>query len=141
MLGHDLDQCQWRQCLGVMDITSTVAGAYYASLLVCLPAIGEIDLAQSLSLSPTLFGKDGTPHQTNLYRELLQPLHVGVHRVYDEAMEIDRTLSLKVLESLPVSITQAPGSITQAEKDSRHGSKRPSDQTFPYYADPHFQGQ
>lgn len=98
---------------------STAAGAYYASLLAYLSVIGEIDLAQSLGLSPTLFDKDCTPHQTNLYQELFQPLHVGVLSIYDEAIEIDRTLSLKVLESSPVSITQAPGSITQAEKDSR----------------------
>ena len=66
-----------------------------------------------------MFCKDGTPHAANLYGDILQPLHDGVLHTYDESMEIDRNLSLKVLDSLPVSATQVPGSITQVDKEAR----------------------
>ena len=66
------------------------------------------DLVQTLGLNPTLYCKDGTPHASNP----LQPSHAQVLRIFDEAMRIDRNISLKVLDLLPVSTTQFPGSIT-----------------------------
>ena len=75
MLGHDLDQNQWGQCLlnprlgglGIIDMASTAAGAYYESLLACLQPIAKIDLAQSLGLNPTLFCKDDNPNQLDSF--------------------------------------------------------------------------
>ena len=63
-----------------MDIANIAPGAYYASF----PVISKIDAAQSLGLNPTLFTKDGGPEQSNLFGDMLQSLHGGITRTYDD---------------------------------------------------------
>ena len=63
MLGHDIDDAQWGQCMlkpklggiGIMDFSSMAPGAYYAGTLACLSVIAKVDSAQSLGLNPALF--------------------------------------------------------------------------------------
>ena len=127
LLDHDLEDNQWGQCLlkpklggiGIMDIASTAHGAYYASILACLPAIGRIDEVQRLNLNPTLFQPDGFPQQSNAYADTICDLHGEITRIYDKAMEIDRDLSMQVLHALPEERTPTPGAITPPDKQDR----------------------
>ena len=53
-LDHVLLDNQWGQCLlkprlgglGIVDVVSTATGAYYASILSCLPIIAKVDEVQ-----------------------------------------------------------------------------------------------
>lgn len=92
----------------IINISNTAPGAYYASILACLPVIAKVDAAQRLGLNPSSFGRDGHPHPSNQYGETIRALHKQVTEVYDEAMEIDRDLSLHVLDSLTIEPTPRP---------------------------------
>ena len=110
MLGHYLDDSQWGQCLlkprlggiGIMDVSATASGAYYASILACLSVIAKLDTAKNLGLNPTLLHMDGSPYPSNQCGHLFTLLHRETSDTYDKAMKIDRDLSLNVLDSLPV---------------------------------------
>ena len=127
LLDYDLEDSHWGQCLlkpklggiGIMDIASTAYGAYYASILACLPVIGKIDEAQGLDLSPTLFLPDGFPQPSNAYANTIRDLHEEITCTYDKAMEIDRDLSMQVLHSLPEERAPTPGAITPPDKQDR----------------------
>ena len=127
LLDYDLEDSHWGQCLlkpklggiGIMDIASTAYGAYYASILACLPVIGKIDEAQGLDLSPTLFLPDGFPQPSNAYANTIRDLHEEITCTYDKAMEIDRDLSMQVLHSLSEERTLTPGEITPPDKQDR----------------------
>ena len=101
MLGPVLDDSRWGQCmltlrqegLDIMDVSATASGAYYASILACLPVVAKVDTAQNLRLNPTLLNRDGSPHPFNQYGHFLTPLHVKALDTYDKAIEIDRDLS------------------------------------------------
>ena len=46
-------------------------------------------------------------------------MHAEVSRTYDEAMEIDRDLSMHVLQSLPEEVMPTPGAITPPDRQER----------------------
>ena len=127
MLEHDLNESQWRQCLikprlggiGIMDISATVRGAYYA--IHCPPPclIAKVDTAQQLNLDPTLFSKNENPDPRNLFGEILIPLHTSISKLYDSIMELDRKSSLDVIDSLTVSQVPHPAAITTTDKEAR----------------------
>ena len=146
MLSHDLDDAQWGQCLlksrlGEIGVNGNcVYGLVYVydSILACLPAIAKVDLAQSLGLKPVLFNRGGSPHPTNQYGCLPSALHVDVSDTYDRAMEIDRDLSLHVLDSLPEEPTPTPEAITPFD---REGLYTLSTLTHALTQRPHAQGK
>ena len=113
-----------------MDIASTATEAYYASILACLPVVGKIDEAQSLGLNPTLFLPDGAPQPSNAYANIIRELHEEVPRTYDEAMEIDRDLSMQVLHSVPEERMPTPGAITPPDRQERVSSQHHSCSTL-----------
>ena len=127
MLSQALNEDQWGQCLlkprlgglGIIDIASTAAGAYYASILSCLPVIDKVDEAQKLSIKAMAFNSDGLPLPSNQFADMINTLHGIVSQAYDEAMEIDRDLSLHVLDSLPTEPDPRPGAITPPDKEER----------------------
>ena len=129
-LDHELLDNQWGQCLlkprlgglGIVDVVSTAAGAYYASILACLPIIAKVDEAQSIGLNCTQFTSDGLPHNSNTFRRIIVDLHEDRTRVYDGAMEVDRDLSLQVLGSLPEEPAPTPGAITPPDREERVNS-------------------
>ena len=127
MLSQALTDAQWGQCLlkprlggiGIIDIASTAAGAYYASILACLPAIAKVDEAQKLGIDAMAFNSNGLPLPSNQFGDMINTLHGIVSQVYDAAMEIDRDLSLHVLDSLPTEPDPRPGAITPPDKEER----------------------
>ena len=129
-LDHELLDNQWGQCLlkprlgglGIVDVVSTPTGAYYASILACLPIIAKVDEAQSIGLNCTLFDIVGFPHNNNTFRRLILALHEDMTRAYDEAMEADRDLSLQVLGALPEEPVPTPGAITPPDREDRVNS-------------------
>ena len=67
MLSETISDAQWGQCLlkprlggiGIIDIASTATGAYYASIISCLPVISKVDEAQKLGINATAFDTSG----------------------------------------------------------------------------------
>jgi hypothetical protein len=126
-LDHALLDNQWGQCLlkprlgglGIIDVASTAAGAFYASLLSCLPIIAKVDEVQKLGLNCTQFDQNGFPHATNTFREIIQALHEEATQAYDQSMEADRELSLQVLRALPEEAMPTPGAITPPDREDR----------------------
>ena len=102
ILSKELNDAQWGQCLlkprlggiGIIDIVNTAPGANYASILSCLPVIAKVDEAQKLGLNASSIDSTGLPLPANQYCDIISALHRQVTLVYDEAMEIDRNLSL-----------------------------------------------
>ena len=129
-LDHELLDNQWGQCLlkpwlgglGIVDVVFITTGAYYASILSCLPIIAKVDEAQSLGLNCTLFDGAGFPHNTNTFKRLVLALHEDMTRAYDQAMEADRDLSLQVLSALPEEVVPTPGAITPPDREERVNS-------------------
>ena len=132
-LDNELLDNQWGQCLlkprlgglGIVDVVSTAAGAYYASILACLPIIAKVDETQSIGLNCTQFNSAGLPHNNNPFRRIIVDLHEDMTRVYDEAMEADRDLSLQVLGALPEELVPTPGAITPPDREERVSSVNP----------------
>ena len=126
MISEALNDTQWGQCLlkprlggiGIIEIVNTAPGAYYASVLSCLPVIAKVDEAQKLGLNASSFDSSGLP-LSNQYGNTISVLHGQVTIVYDEAMEIDRNLSLHVLDSLSTETAPRPGAITPPDKEER----------------------
>ena len=127
MLSQALTDTQWGQCLlkprlggiGIIDIVSTAAGAYYASILSCLPVIDKVDEVQKIGIKAMAFNSDGLPLPSNQFGDMINTLHGIVSQAYDAAMEIDRDLSLHVLDSLPTESDPRPGAITPPDKEER----------------------
>ena len=78
----------------------------------CLPPISKVDEMQKLGINATAFDPSGSPLPSNQFGNLIKALHGQVTQVYDAAMEIDRDLSLHVLDSLPTETDPRPGAIT-----------------------------
>ena len=82
-LDHVLLDNQWEQCLlkprlgglGIVDVVSTATGAYYASILSCLPIIAKVDDTQRLGLNCTLFDGAGFPQNSNTFKRIVLALH------------------------------------------------------------------
>ena len=80
MIEHRLTNIQWSQCLlkprhgglGVMDISSTLKGAYLASILACLSNIDDIDKHQHLGLNALQFDQMEKPSRTNLFQNVIE---------------------------------------------------------------------
>ena len=133
MLSQALTDAQWGQCLlkprlggiGIIDIASTATGAYYASILSCLPVIDKVDEVQKLGINAMAFNSDGLPLPSNQFGDMINTLHGIVSQVYDAAMEIDRDLSLHVLDSLPTEPDPRPGAITPPDKEERTNAVSP----------------
>ena len=129
-LDHVLHDNQWGQCLlkprlgglGIVDVVSTATGAYYASILSCLPIIAKVDEAQRLGLNCTMFDGAGFPQNSNTFRRLVLALHEDMTQAFDQAMEADRDLSLQVLRALPEEMVPTPGAITPPDREERVNS-------------------
>ena len=127
MLSQALTDAQWWQCLlkprlggiGIIDLASTATGAYYTSILSCLPVIAKVDEVQKLGINATAFDREGLPLPSNLFSDIISTLHARVSQTYDAAMEIDRNMSLHVLDSLPTEPDPRPGAITPPDKEER----------------------
>jgi hypothetical protein len=127
MLSQTLTDTQWWQCLlkprlggvGIIDLASTATGAYYASILSCLPVIAKVDEAQKLGINATAFDREGLPLPSNQFSDMICALHAKVSQTYDDAMEIDRNASLHVLDSLSIEPDPRPGVITPPDKEER----------------------
>ena len=130
MLSKDLNDAQWGQCLlnprlggiGIIDIVNTAPGAYYASVLSCLPVISKVDEAQKLGLNASSLDSSGLPLPSNQYGDTISALYRQVTLVYDEVMEIDRNLSLHVLDSLPTE--PANRASPKARSNNSAGQRR-----------------
>ena len=133
MLSEALNDAQWGQCLlkprlggiGIIDIVNTVPGAYYASILSCLPTISKVDEAQKLGLNASAFDSSGLLLPSNQYGNVISALHRQVTLVYDEAMEIDRDLSLHVLVPAYRARPKARGNHPAGQRRACQGSQRP----------------
>ena len=66
-----------------------------------------------------MFSREGHPHPSNQYGSTIAALHKQVTEVYDEAMKIDRDLSLHVLNSLTTDPTPRPRVITPLDQEER----------------------
>ena len=127
MLSEVINDAQWGQCLlkprlggiEIIDIANTATGAYYASILSCLPTISKVDETQKLGINASAFDSTGLPLPSNQFGNMINALHEQVTQVYDAAMEIDRDLSLRVLDSLPTEPDPRPGAITPPDKEER----------------------
>ena len=105
--------------IGIIDIASTATGAYYASILSCLPAIAKVDEVQKVGINATAFDSSGLSLPSNQFGDMINALHGIVSQVYDAAMEVDWDLSLHVLDSLPTEPDPRPGAITPPDKEER----------------------
>ena len=126
-LSQAISDAQWGQCLlkprlggiGIIDIANTATGAYYASVLSCLPAIAKVDEVQKLGINAAAFDSNGLPLPSNQFGDTINTLYGVISQVYDAAMEVDRDLSLHVLDSLPTEPDPRPGAITPPDKEER----------------------
>ena len=74
---------------------------------------------QKLGIDATAFNSNGLPLSSNQFGDMINTLHGIVSQIYDAAMEIDRDLSLHVLDSLPTEPDPRPGAITPPDKEER----------------------
>ena len=73
----------------------------------------------TLGINSSAFDSSGLPLPSNQFGNMINTLHGQVTQVYDAAMEIDRDLSLRVLNSLPTEPDPRPGAITPPDKEER----------------------
>jgi hypothetical protein len=127
MLGHRLTNNQWNQCLlkprhgglGIMNLEATSNGAYFASLLACLPNIEAVSVHQSLGLHAMSFDAAGSMCDTNSFLDITMPLYAIIQQLHDSATSYDRSLSLYVLDKIPSADERIPGFITPEERRLR----------------------
>jgi len=127
MLGHRLTNNQWNQCLlkprhgglGIMNLEATANGAYFASILACLPNIDAVSVHQGLGLHAMSFDASGVMCDTNAFLDIISPLYVIIQQLHDCATSYDRSLSLYVLDKIPSADERIPGFISPEERRLR----------------------
>ena len=99
-----------------MNLEATANGAYFSSILACLPNIDAVSLYQGLHAMS--FDASGFTFDTNALLTI-QPLYDIIQQLHDCAASYDRSLSLYVLDKFPSADERIPGFITPEERRLR----------------------